>query len=98
MRRSNPTALCVSDSDRPTATSASMIPSFRAATAIRVWHRQSMEWMAAVLAAEPIAMPRSMSRRLQVGPTNSSSAESSRRGLVAWRNSAHVAYPHAPQS
>ena len=37
---------------------------------------------AAVLAAEPTAMPRSMSRRLQVGPENSSWAESSRRGLV----------------
>ena len=58
-----------------------MMPSLRAATAMRVWQRQSMEWMAAVLAAEPTAMPRSMSRRLQVGPANSSSAESSRSGL-----------------
>ena len=61
--------------------SARMTPSLRAATAMRVWQRQSMEWMAAVLAAEPTAMPRSMSRRLQVGPANSSSAESSRSGL-----------------
>ena len=40
---------------------------FVAATAIRVWRRASIEWMAAVLAAEPTAMPRSMSRRLHGG-------------------------------
>jgi hypothetical protein len=49
------------------------------------------EWMAAVFAAEPTAMPRSMSRTLQTGPANSSSALSSRSALVAWRNSAQVA-------
>ena len=63
--------------------SAWMMSSLRAATAMRVWQRQSMEWMAAVLAADPMAMPRSMSRRLHVGPTNSSSTESSRSSLVA---------------
>ncbi len=42
---------------------------------------------AAVLAAEPTAMPRSMSRRLQTGPVNSSSADWLRRVLVWWRNS-----------
>ena len=40
----------------------------RAATATRVWHWQSVEWMAAVLAAERTAMPRAMSRRLQTMP------------------------------
>jgi hypothetical protein len=70
------------DKERATATSAAMTPSLRAATATRVWQRQSMEWMAAVLAAEPTAMPRSMSRRLQVGPANSRLAESSLRALV----------------
>jgi hypothetical protein len=91
MRRSNPTALWVSDRERATARSAWMMLRFRAATAMRVWQRQSMEWMAAVLAAEPAAMPKSMSRRVQVGPANSRSAELSRSGLVAWRNSAQVA-------
>jgi hypothetical protein len=46
----------------------------------------------------PTAMPRSMSRRLQTGPLNSSSADWLRRVLVWWRNSAQVAYPQAPQS
>ena len=89
--RSKPTALWVRERESATAMSALMTPSLRAATAMRVWQRQSMEWMAAVLAAEPTAMPRSMSRRLQVGPANSRSPESSRSGLVAWRNSAQVA-------
>ena len=35
-----------------------MTPSLRAATATRVWQRQSMEWMAAVFAADPTAMQR----------------------------------------
>ena len=61
--------------------SAWMMPSLRAATAMRVWQRQSMEWIAAVLAAEPTAMPRSMSRRLQVGPANSSSCGVVPKGL-----------------
>lgn len=60
-------ALCVSESESATATSARMTSSFRAATAMRVWQRQSMEWIAAVFAADPTAMPRSMSRRLQCG-------------------------------
>jgi len=75
-----------------------MMSSLRAATAMRVWQRQSIEWTAAVLAADPTAMPRSMSRRSHWGPVNSSSSESSRSGVVAWRNSAQVAYPQAPQS
>jgi len=90
--------LGVIDSDSPTAWSAWMTPSLRAATATLVWHRQSIEWMAAVLAAEPTAIPRSMSRMLHTGPANSSSADSRRSGLLLRRNSAHVAYPHAPQS
>jgi hypothetical protein len=61
-----------------------------AATATRVWQRQSTECMAAVLAADPRATPRSMSRRLHVGPENSSSAEAFRRSLEALRNSAQV--------
>jgi hypothetical protein len=75
-----------------------LLPVLRAAVATRVWQRQSMEWRAAVLAAEPTAMPRSMSRRLQTGPVNSRSADWLRRVLVWWRNSAQVAYPQAPQS
>ena len=55
-----------------------MMPSLRAATAMRVWQRQSIEWIAAVFAAEPMAMPRSMSRRLHTGPANSSSPDSLR--------------------
>jgi hypothetical protein len=51
MRRSKPTAWCVSERERATATSALITPSLRAATAIRVWQRASIEWMAAVLAA-----------------------------------------------
>src|SRR6266851_1385706 len=98
MGRSKPTALWVIDSERATAWSAWMRPSLRAAVETRVWQRQSMEWMAAVLAAEPTAMPRSMSRRLQTGPVNSSSVDWLRRVLVWWRNSAQVAYPQAPQS
>src|SRR5438067_75985 len=89
IRRSNPTALWVMDSDRATACSAVITPSLRAATALRVWQRQSMEWIAAVLAAEPTAMPRSTSRRLHTGPANSSSCESSRSLLAAWRDPAH---------
>lgn len=46
---------------------------------------------AAVLAADPTAMPKSMSRRLQTGPPNSSSSDPSRSALVSWRNSAQVA-------
>jgi len=80
-------ALWVIESDRATAWSAWMRPNLRAAVATRVWQRQSMEWMAAVLAAEPTAMPRSMSRRLQTGPVNSRSADWLRRVLVWWRNS-----------
>ncbi len=73
-RRSNPTAFGVIDSESATAWSAVMTPSLRAATAERVWQRQSIEWMDAVLTADPTAIPRSMSRRLQTGPANSSSA------------------------
>src|SRR5262249_1747140 len=86
------------DHECAAAWSAWMRPFLRAAVATRVWQRQSMEWMAAVLAAEPTAMPRSMSRRLQTGPVNSRTADWSRRVLVWWRNSAQVAYPQAPQS
>jgi hypothetical protein len=64
MRRSKPTALCVSERESATAMSALIRPSLRAATAIRVWQRASIEWMAAVLAAEPTAMPRSISRQV----------------------------------
>ena len=82
-RRSNPTAFGVIDSESATAWSAVMTPSLRAATAERVWQRQSIEWMDAVLTADPTAIPRSMSRGLQTGPANSSSAESLRTLLVA---------------
>src|SRR5207245_11252070 len=88
----------VRERGRGTAWSAWRRPSLRAAVATRVWQRQSMEWRAAVLAAEPTAMPRSMSRRLHTGPVNSSSSDWLRRALVWWRNSAQVAYPQAPQS
>ncbi len=84
-------ALWVIDSDKATACSAWMRPSLRAAVATRVWQRQSMECSEAVLAAEPTAMPRSMSRRLQTGPANSRLVESLRRVLVACRNSTQVA-------
>jgi hypothetical protein len=50
------------------------------------------------VAAEPTAIPRSMSRRLQTGPVNSRSADWPRKVPVWWRNSAQVAYPQAPQS
>jgi hypothetical protein len=90
MRRSNPMALWVTDSDSATAISAVMWPSLRAATATRVWHRQSIACSDAVRAAEPTAMPRSMSRRLQVGPVNSSSSDCLRSSFEACRNSAQV--------
>jgi len=61
------------------------------AAATRVWQRQSIVCSDAVRAAEPTAMPRSMSRRLQVGPVNSSSSDSLRSSLEACRNSAQVA-------
>jgi hypothetical protein len=50
-----------------------------------------MEWMAAVLAAEPTAMPKSMSCRWRGAAELEGVGESSRSGLVAWRNSAQVA-------
>jgi hypothetical protein len=54
MRRSNPTALCVTDNDGATATSAD---DAQLAHGDRDpgWQRQSTECMAAVLAARPVA-------------------------------------------
>ena len=56
MRRSNPTALWVSERESATAMSALIRPSLRAATAMRVWQRVSIEWMAAVLSYGPHAV------------------------------------------
>jgi len=81
----------VTESDSAAATSAVITPSLRTATATRVWQRQSMEWIAAVFAADPTPIPRSISRRLQVVPANSNSADCLRSELVALRNSVQVA-------